>query len=136
MKNLKVKLIVGFRRDQEHTIDATEAHKAYYLFLNPDARGVFDNGLAIRGEQIQEIVPDWNATMGWNASHTLAGEDWNEIRNSGLENEMRDTLALAKHVSQNIDPKQLNTPLDKLVEENKSLELSEEVMALGAAKRA
>ena len=28
-----IKLIVGFRRDQEHSVSMEEAHKAYYLFL-------------------------------------------------------------------------------------------------------
>ena len=57
--NPKIKLIVGFRRDQEHSIDADEAHKAYYLFLNPEKRGVFKSGLAIVGADIKEIVPDY-----------------------------------------------------------------------------
>ena len=45
MKDLKIKIITGFRKDQYYTIDAEEAHKAYYLFLNPEERGVFNNGV-------------------------------------------------------------------------------------------
>ena len=110
----KAKLIVGFRRDQEHTIDADEAHKAYFLFLNPEHRGVFSNGLAIKGDQIQEIVPDYNATMGWNPIHQLDTDDWSELRAKGIEKRIRDMLAYAKEVAQRGDEKVLSTPLTQL----------------------
>src|SRR3954447_1451082 len=110
----KVKLIVGFRRDQEHSIDADEAHKAYYLFLNPDKRGVFSNGLAIKGDQIQEIVPDWQGTMGWNPTHILDSDDFYDIRRHGMENKVRDMLAAAKDIAYLADPKLLSRPLSTL----------------------
>src|SRR4051794_6089889 len=97
--NYCVKLIVGFRRDQEHTIPASEAHKAYYLFLNPEKRGVFSNGLAIRGEQIQEVVPDYIGTMGWNPAHTLDADDWNDIKDHAVDTKLRDILAAAKEIA-------------------------------------
>lgn len=95
--NLKLKLITGFRKDQHYTIDADEAEKAYKLFLNPDHRGIFKNGLALIGSSIQAIEPDYNATMGWNADHALDGDDWNQIREKGVDRGLRDALAIGKH---------------------------------------
>lgn len=112
----KVKIIVGFRRDQEHSIPAEEAHKAYYLFLNPDARTIFSTGLAIKGDQIQEIVPDYHGTMGWNPTHTLTGDDWNEIHKAGVSKKFQFILSSAKEVAQMGDESDLALPLPKLLE--------------------
>jgi hypothetical protein len=118
---MKIKLIVGFRRDQEHSIDVDEAHKAYYLFLHPEERGIFNSGLAIKGDQIQEIVPDWQGTMGWNASHQLDGDDWNEVNSLGLQPKMQYMLCVAKLAAQEASLQELNAPLSQLIEEAKSL---------------
>ena len=113
MKNLKIKIIVGFRKDQHYTIEADEAHKAYYLFLNPQERGIFKNGVAIVGQNIQGIEPDHNATMGWNADHVLDGNDWNEIRKNGIDAKLRDVLQLAKETAIN-RPDQISLPLSEI----------------------
>jgi hypothetical protein len=113
MKHLKVKIIGGFRKDQHYTIDGDEAHKAYHLFLNPDRRAIFKNGLAIIGADVRGIEPDYNATMGWNADHVLGGEDWNEIRVKGINKELRDVLTLAKEVAINF-PEKVNLPLSEV----------------------
>lgn len=113
----KVKLIVGFRRDQEHSIDANEAHKAYYLFDHASERGTFSNGLAIKGDQIQEIVPDWQGTMGWNASHVLDTDDWNELRSSGVDSKMQKILSAAKDIAKLGEAKDLAQPLNVLMKE-------------------
>lgn len=100
MKDLKVKITVGLRKEQHYTIEAEEAHKAYYLFLNPDKRGVFENGVALRGVDIQGIEPDYNSTMGWNSTHVLGDDDWNEIRGKGIDRKLRMALGVAKQVAQ------------------------------------
>ena len=112
----KLKLVCGYRKDQTYMIDAEEAHKAYYLFMHPESRGVFNNGLAIVGSHIQSIEPDWNATMGWNASYTLGDDDWNDIRLNGVEKIVRNMMAQAKQLSGMIKPEELNTPMPKLIE--------------------
>jgi hypothetical protein len=96
---MKIKIITGFRNDQYFLIDASEAHKAYYLFNNPEERGSFNNGVALVGRNIQGIEPAWNEVMGWNPTHNLTDEDWNEIRQSGYDKKLRDTLVQAKEVS-------------------------------------
>lgn len=113
MKTLKIKLITGFRKDQHFTIDADEAHKAYYLFLNPEKRSVFKNGVAIIGQNIQGIEPDYNATMGWNPEHILDADDRNDMRSKGIDRELRDVLQLARDVAMN-QPDKINTPLSDL----------------------
>jgi len=95
----KVKIVCGFRKDQEFTIDANEAHKVYYLFNNPDKRGVFNNGLAIKGVDIQRIEPDYNATMGWNQGYTLTPADWDEVNKSGVSKKFTEIMGLAKDVA-------------------------------------
>lgn len=113
MKNLKIKLITGFRKDQYYTIDADEAHKAYYLFLNPEKRTVFKNGVALIGSSIQGIEPDYNATMGWNPEYTLGPEDFNDLRSKGIDRELQKVLNLAKDVAYN-QPEKINTPLSSI----------------------
>jgi hypothetical protein len=111
----KVKLIVGFRRDQEHTIPAEEAHKAYYLFTHPDERGIFSNGLAIKGDQIQEIVPDYHATMGWNPTHVLDSNDHNELTLNGVKQKLQWIMSEAKEIGTHGQKEQLTTPLNVLL---------------------
>jgi len=96
---MKILLITGFKESQQYSIDAEEAHKAYYLFLNPDKRGIFSNGLAIFGSDIRQIVPDWHGTMGWNKTHKLDTDDWNEINSKRLNEKMSDILAHAKDIA-------------------------------------
>lgn len=110
----KVKIICGFRKEQEYTIDANEAHKAYYLFDHPELRGTFDNGLAVKGSDIQRIVPDYNATMGWNQTYQLTNDDWNEINTTGIEQKFQTILSGAKEVARIGDQKDLQTPLIEL----------------------
>jgi hypothetical protein len=114
MRKLKVKIIVGFRKDQHYTIDADEAHKAYYLFLNPDKRGIFSNGVAVIGSNIDGIEPDYIATMGWNTGYTLGPDDWTDIRSKGVDVELRNVLEYAKHVAISLPPAQMNIPLSEI----------------------
>lgn len=99
MQNLKIKIITGFRDDQFMVISGEEAHKAYYLFLHPEERAIFSNGVALIGKNIQEIVPAWNETMGWNPTHKLDGYDWEEIREKGIDRKLNSVLTQAKQVS-------------------------------------
>ena len=116
-KNLMIRIITGFRRDQHYTIDASECHKAYFLFLNPDKRGIFNNGVAIIGSDIRGIEPDFNATMGWNPDHVITGDDMNQIRSSGIDRMIRDIIVLAKRVAQSNNPDIMKLSLldDKII---------------------
>lgn len=106
-----VKIVCGYRKDQEFTVNANEAHKAYYAFVNPDKKVVFSTGLALRGSEIQRIEPDYHTPMGWNPTHLLTSDDWNEIHKNGLVNKLRDIIQLAKDVARTATPKELATPL-------------------------
>lgn len=110
----KIKIVYGYRRDQSHTIDANEAHKAYYLFLNPEKRSVFSDGFPISGKEIKQIEPDYNATLGWNPDHELRGDDWNYVRSNGVDRKLRGIMALAKEMAVKADLNDLSLPLLQL----------------------
>lgn len=97
-----IKLVTGFREDQEISIPMQEAHKAYYLFNNPEARGTFDNGIALIGSDIRQIKPDWNQTMGWNSKHKIDSYDEREMIGTGVKDKMFDLLEKAKNVAKEI----------------------------------
>lgn len=94
-----IKIVTGFREDQFVSVPLQEAHKAYYLFLNPDTRTIFSNGVAILGRDIQRIVPDWNATMDWNDMHKIDSYDLAEIKANGVHDKMKSLMAKAKDIS-------------------------------------
>ena len=109
-----IKVICGFRKDQQFTVDGDEAHKAYYLFLHPAERGVFNNGIALIGSSIQAIRPDYNATMGWNDDHMIDADDMNDMREKGVDREVRDLMYLAKNVAQSPVLSNMNLPLSEV----------------------
>lgn len=114
----KVKIVTRYRGANEvsYTIPAEEAHKAYYLFLHPEQRGIFQNGLALKGEDVERIVPDYNATMGWNPTHILDDDDFNELRSKALDKKINRILIKAKKVAQLESPK-INIPLSLAVKD-------------------
>lgn len=103
MNNLKLLLVTGFNDEQKYSIDIEEAHKAYYLFSNPHKRGIFKNGLALEGKQINQIIPDWHGIMGWNRTHKLDTDDHEEIRSKGIGAEIKSLMGKAKDVAIAID---------------------------------
>ena len=110
----KVKIVCGFRKDQEFSIDANEVHKAYYLFANPEKKMIFANGLALKGSDIQRIEPDYNTTLGWNPSHILTGDDWNVLTSGGVTKKFAAILAGAKEVARSGEVSDLQKPLIEL----------------------
>ncbi len=123
MENLKIKIVCGFNDDQQYTIESEEAHKAYYLFLNPEKRTVFKNGLALLGKDVRRIEPDYNATMGWNHTHELGDDDWTELRAKGIDMRLKNTLTEAKNIAYlaNNKPELLGLPLSKISNAGKIL---------------
>lgn len=132
MKNLKIKIITGFRENQYYVIDGDEAHKAYYLFMHPEERGVFQNGVAIIGKNIQGIEPAWNETMGWNPSHKIDSDDWNEINSKGIKYQANELLSEARRiipmVEQNTTLLQLN--LSELIKKLPAPEFNNDIKRL------
>lgn len=110
----KLNVIVGFRDSQKISIDSEEAHRAYYLFLHPNERGVFENGIALRGVDIQRIEPDYQGSMGWNSTHQLDDDDWNEIRKIGLDKKIRQIMNDAQFIAK-MDNPQISRPLSELI---------------------
>lgn len=118
----KIKVICGYRQDQEFSIPLDEAHKVYYLFNNPEKRGTFNSGIALKGADIQRIVPDYHASMGWNPTHKLDSDDYNELHSSGVMPKIHKVMQLAKEVAKNGELADLSVPLFQLREKYKSLQ--------------
>lgn len=120
-----LKAVIGFRDDQFVTIPMQEAHKLYYLFNHPEERGVFNNGVALVGKNIQTIIPNWNETLGYNPNYKLTEDDWNDIRGKSIDAKMKTLIEKAKDISkiaeQNISIIKLNMyEALKLLPENKT----------------
>jgi len=111
---LYIRVVTGFRKDQEITIESEEAHKAYYLFLHPDSRGIFKNGVALIGRDIQRIEPNYQKTMGWKEDYKMIGEDFDQIRKFGVDKKMIETLQQAKDISLKY-PDKINIGLSQLL---------------------
>jgi hypothetical protein len=113
---IKIKLITGFRKDQEVTIDADEAHKAYYAFFNPETRVVFKDGTALIGADIRRIVPDYSITMGWGRGYTPDFYDYAELKNIGIDVKIKDILNEAKQIALSGDQELCALPLNEAVQ--------------------
>lgn len=98
-----LKIVCGYDEDRHYPIPAQEAHKAYYLFKNPDKRGVFDDGLAIIGKEIRIIQPDYHTTMGWNKTHELNDDDWNYLIGQDITEKMKEIMGNAKEIGELIE---------------------------------
>lgn len=129
----KIKVITGFRDDQFISISSEEAHKAYYLFLHPNERGIFENGIALRGVDIQRIEPDYHGTLGYNPTHKLDSDDWNDIRGKGVDRKLQQICIQAQQVAK-LPSFPISLPLSEAIkalpEENK--QISEGVAQLAA----
>lgn len=99
MKNLFIKITTGYDEDQKYTVSAEEAHKAYYIFMNPEKRAIFSNGLALTGKDIKGIKPDYNASMGWNPGYEIKPHEWQYIRDDGVERGLEKLMQNAKDVA-------------------------------------
>lgn len=111
----KIKVVCGYRKDQEFTLDANEAHKAYYLFEHPEKRGTFSNGLAIKGSDIQRIEPDYQATCGYSREYALKGEDMANLANDGTLDKLSGIMIAAREVARRGNLSDFQIPLHSLV---------------------
>ena len=119
-----------------YSIPAEEAHKAYYLFTeDPEAKTIFSTGLAIQGKDIKRIVPDYHGTMGWNKSHKLDDNDWNELNAKDVVRKLASIQAKAALVAKLENP-QLDKPLPEAVKALPRLAHSKEVEKLASKMKA
>ncbi len=115
MKDLKIKIVTGFRDDQCYSIGIEDAHKAYRLFSNPEERAIFSNGLAVIGTAIKSIEPDFHGTMGWNKGYILTADDYAEISAKGIDRKIRDMMSAAKEIAMQ-RPDLIKLPLSQALE--------------------
>lgn len=91
------KIVYGYNDNQSTTVGLEEVPKAYHLFIKGEGRAIFDNGVALQGKDIMRIEPDWHATMGWNKTHKMDDDDWNEVK--PLQNRFTELLSEAKSLA-------------------------------------
>ena len=114
---MQFKVKTGYREDQAFFVDEQEVHKAYYLFLNPDKRSVFNNGTALIGKDIKSIEPDFHGELGFNRGYTMIAEDYAIInRKGGVGEKAQAITARAKDVAYMAENDQsvLNLPLGEV----------------------
>ena len=92
---MKFKIIYGFGKEKEITIDENELEKAYGIFLL-GGRAVFGSDGAVDGKYIMAIRPDYRATMGWNMGYELNGEDMMIISQKKIDRKLQIAQARAK----------------------------------------
>lgn len=89
------KALTGFGEEREVYFEMEDLEKVQYAFLR-EKRALLSNGQAVDGKYIQQIYPDYQRTMGWNATHELNNDDMNEIRARGIERKMEYALTRSK----------------------------------------
>lgn len=87
---LYYKILCGYNSEREVSITAEELEKAYGLFLL-GGRSIFSGG-AVDGKLIHMIVPDWHRIMGWTPEHRMGVDDWNQLRDDGVDRPARALL--------------------------------------------
>lgn len=76
-REIKYKVVFGYGDTDYITIDRErDLMKAYAAFINQTPL-LLQSGEAI--ERVKYILPDWNATMGWNHGYKITGQDMGEV---------------------------------------------------------
>lgn len=128
MKLYNIKLEIQYRDfdDMQYiSVPAQEAHKAYYIFANPEARAIFSNGHALIGKHIKSIVPDYHAALGYNQGYKLTPEDHAIIAKSPDVAKLKRVMVIGKKAAQLPNAKQLLAlPLSDVAKEQGLLQLN------------
>lgn len=84
--NLKryFKIHLGYGDEMKLSIGEDEIERVMTAFLT--GKKIQTSAGAIDGSKILLIKEDWNKTMGWNETHQLTSDDWNEINQKGVDN--------------------------------------------------
>jgi hypothetical protein len=77
------KIHLGYNDEMKLSIGEEEIAKVMTAFLT--GKKIQTSAGAIDGSKIILIKEDWNKTMNWNETHQLTSDDWNELKNNGVE---------------------------------------------------
>lgn len=94
MRYFKIRIGYGKEDDRYISIGEGELESALHCFIT-DSKGVFKNGVC-RGSDIISITEDWHKEMGWNETHVIIDDDWNELKAKGITGKYTGVLAQAK----------------------------------------
>lgn len=86
MNKIIFKALTGFGGEREVFFGAEDLEKVQYAFLR-EKRVLLSNGQAVDGKYIQQIMPDWIRTMGWNEGYSLTPDDNAEITKKGVRSD-------------------------------------------------
>lgn len=113
------KLIRGYGAEDYLEIGEDELEKAMYCFLEKKD-SVFSGG-AVRGSQIMAIQPDFHRTMGWNRGYKLGGDDFEDMKQKGIERKLQAMLSESKYRVQHF----INTKQEHLIGTNAEVKMIE-----------
>lgn len=91
---IKYKILQGYEHTRDITINSEELERAYGLFML-GGRWIFSGG-AVDGKNIQTIVIDEHATMGWNKEYKLDAYDTEDMNSKGVLVKSRNEIALVQ----------------------------------------
>jgi hypothetical protein len=84
------KLKIGYGLEEYIQITRDELEKATYCFLTKKD-SVYSGG-ACKGSEILAIQPDFHRVMNWNRGWKLTGDDYDELRQKGIDRKMNKEL--------------------------------------------
>lgn len=82
-RELYYKVIWGF--DEERTTDIGESELIKALYAMSTKSKVYIGDILLDGKYIIAIKENYQKVMGWNSTHEMTSDDWNEIRAVGVD---------------------------------------------------
>lgn len=82
-KKLYYKVIWGFEDERVTSIEEKDLIKALYAMSLKNK--VYLGDVLLDGKYIIAIKEDFHKTMGWNPTYELTSDDWNTIREEGVD---------------------------------------------------
>lgn len=90
----------GYGDEMTISIEEKDLEKAVYAWMSQRKVNLTD--ALLDGKYIISITEDFHSPMGWNKSHKLEDEDWNQLRKSGVLDYYKDKINSAKQNVQDL----------------------------------
>ena len=82
-KELHYKVIWGF--DEERSTDIGESELIKALYAMSTKSKVYLGDILLDGKYIIAIKENYQKTMGWNPTHEMDSDDWNQLKTEGID---------------------------------------------------
>lgn len=90
----------GYGDEMTISIEEKDLEKAVYAWMSQ--KKVNLTNALLDGKYIISITEDFHSPMGWNKSHKLEDEDWNELRQNGVLDYYKGKINSAKQNVQDL----------------------------------